>query len=639
MRRFRGTLLFIISLAALFSFRLRNSESEYARCYFSAVNSFSERQLQLLQTIETTTLSPTGIAQMKNEIAQTRLQLKEIDLWLRYLEPIGYRRINGPLPVEWETEVFEKWEPPYKRVGAGLTLAELYLDEETPVRDTLLHLLRQSADAIKIFTADSITRHLSAPDHFYYANRLFLLNLASIYTTGFECPDTKNVIPELQHMLTAVQRIYVCFNASFPATAFPDAYLNKYAQMLAFAQQQPDDFAAFDHFTFIKEHVNPLFAQNQQLIRQYKMKSRNFNDYSINNTALSLFDKSFYRMQHPKGVFSLVEDTVVLREIDRLGKLLFYDPILSANNQRSCASCHVPHQYFTDTTVQTALQFDRVQRLPRNTPSLVNAIYNHLLMLDGKHITLQAQVKDVISNPIEMRSSEKEIVEKVLSCKEYKAAFKKLLQHTPGETEVNGRHLFSAVTFYYSKFSAYYAPFDDAMHGKISLDEKSRQGFNLFMSKAVCATCHFVPFFNGVKPPYTGSEFEVLGTPADTGITQLSTDKGRHAVHPADEMLHAFRTGTVRNSAHTAPYMHNGVFPTLDAVVEFYNNGGGQGSGLEVPNQTLAADSLHLTAEEKASLIAFIQSLNEQIVFETPPPRLPQSSNAALNGRRVSGEY
>ena len=122
------------------------------------------------------------------------------------------------------------------------------------------------------------------------------------------------------------------------------------------------------------------------------------------------------------------------------------------------------------------------------------------------------------------------------------------------------------------------------------------------MSKAQCATCHFVPQFNGVKPPYIGSEFEVLGVPKDIAFKSLNDDKGRHGVNPADEMDHAFRTGTIRNIAYTAPYMHNGVFKTLNEVIDFYDVGGGAGKGLSVTNQTLSSDSLKLTAEEKQDL-------------------------------------
>jgi cytochrome c peroxidase len=159
------------------------------------------------------------------------------------------------------------------------------------------------------------------------------------------------------------------------------------------------------------------------------------------------------------------------------------------------------------------------------------------------------------------------------------------------------------------------------------------------MSKAQCATCHFVPQFNGVKPPYVGSEFEVLGVPSDTLYSSLSADSGRYSVHPAPEMRNAFRTGTIRNAAHTAPYMHNGVFRTLQQVVDFYDVGGGAGHGLIVPNQTLSSDSLKLTDAEKKSLIAFMKSLDEEIIFEPAPAELPVSGSKTLNNRKSGGIY
>lgn len=177
------------------------------------------------------------------------------------------------------------------------------------------------------------------------------------------------------------------------------------------------------------------------------------------------------------------------------------------------------------------------------------------------------------------------------------------------------------------------------MNNGRQVDPVAIRGFNLFMSKAQCATCHFVPHFNGVKPPYIGSEFEVLGTPADIQYKKLSEDKGRYGINPAEETLHAFRTGTVRNAAFTHPYMHNGVFRTLEELIDFYDGGGGAGRGLNVPNQTLASDSLKLSAQEKKELIAFMQSLTEKINFEMPPSGLPPSDNRLLKTRKVGGEY
>ncbi|MFT3678535.1 MAG: cytochrome c peroxidase [Chitinophagaceae bacterium] len=635
-------LLVILSLiiaATCFSFMTRSPDG-YRRLYDSRLAGFKSAQQQLLQQIRQADLSkPEQRDAIRSTIHQNRQSLKTLDFWLRYFEPVAYRKLNGPLPVEWETEVFEKFEPPYKRKGSGLTLAELYLDEPIVRNDSLQALIHESIDSLATFEADSITSQLSSFEHFFLANRMFLLNLSGIYTTGFECPDTSRVIPELRSMLHAVKSIYTQYNENFTQYPISPEYLQQYDKLLTFADQQPAAYSAFNHFSFIRDYVNPLFRITQAQIRDHNIYSTNYNDYALSNDCNSIFDKSLFISQNTKGIFSLVEDPEILSEIKKAGKLLFYDPILSGNNKRSCASCHKPTEYFTDTTLATPLRFDGNGYLPRNTPSLINAIFNHLSMLDGKHISLQGQARDVIQNPEEMNSTEQEVVKKVMSCAAYKTAFKKFVKYTPEEKNVSLSHIVSAITYYYADFSHYYSPFDDAMNEGSSVDPVAIRGFNLFMSKAQCATCHFVPHFNGVKPPYIGSEFEVLGTPADAQYKKLSEDKGRYGVNPAEETLHAFRTGTVRNAAFTHPYMHNGVFRTLEELVDFYDGGGGAGRGLNVPNQTLSSDSLKLSAQEKKELIVFMQSLTEKINFEIPPSGLPPSDNRALNTRKVGGEY
>lgn len=639
-KKFTILLIIFTAVVFLYSFDESKQPDRYTNNYFEKLNSFLAEENTLLATIQQSDItSEKDLQKIADKIEQTRLLLKGIDFWIRYLEPIAYRNINGPLPVEWETEVFEKFEAPYKREGTGLIQLSLYLEEDNIDKAHLEYLAQSAINATHVFLADSITKNLKTDDHFFLCNRLFILNMGAIYTTGFECPDTSRIIPELKHMMAAVNVIYSAYNESFSSTPLPAEYLQLYNKALDFVNAQPADYSRFDHFTFIKDYVSPLYTKNQQLLNRYKIFSRSMVDYSLNKKEISLFNKDIYQGQDPKGLFLRVDDAEQLKEIENIGRMLFYDPILSVNNKRSCASCHKSTDYFTDTTRTTSLHINGKDGLARNTPSLINAQYNHLLMMDGKHISLQAQTKDVITNSIEMGSNAEEVVSKVMSCNEYNKAFKKFLKYTPTEKEVTLEHISSALTLYYAKFSKYYAPFDDAMNENKPLPVAAKQGFNLFMSKAQCATCHFVPQFNGVKPPFVGSEFEVLGVPKDTAYTALSNDVGRHGIHRADEMNHAFRTGSIRNIQHTKPYMHNGVFNTLEQVVEFYNAGGGAGKGLLVPNQTLASDSLGLSASEKNKLVQFMVSLNENIVFEPLPAKLPESKIKALNTRKVGGEY
>lgn len=639
-KRFTLLLPIFFVIIASTAFKKNENPGTYLDCYDSRTEELKSKLNELLNCIKRNDPAESVNRPMiRARINSARTVLKNLDFWFRYLEPLNYKKINGPLPVEWETEVFEKFEPPYKREGAGLTLAKIYLDEENPEQDSLITLVKLALKASEIYRGDSLRSKLTTADHFYFCNRLFLLNLAAIYTTGFECPDSSKIIPELKSMLLKTREIYKSFNSSFPEQALPKDYLALFDQTVSFAEEQSGVYLDFDHFTFIKDFVNPLFAMNQKMIRENVVVSKSYVDYSLNNAANSIFSKRLYRAQNAKGIFLRVYDQKVLNEIAELGKMLYYDPLLSGNNQRSCASCHIPEQYFTDTSSSSALQFDRKERLTRNAPSLVNVEFNHLIMHDGRHLSLQDQAKDVIKNDKEMACAEPDILFKVMSCSDYKKRLKRLVKQTPQQPRITIDHITSAITYYYSKFSNYISPFDKAMNRSGNLNEDAVSGFNLFMGKAQCGTCHFVPQFNGVKPPYVSSEFEVLGVPADSNYKQLSNDRGRFLINPAFETENAFRTGSVRNAEKTKPYMHNGVFKDLHQVIDFYNAGGGSGKGLKVKNQTLSGDSLHLNTTEKKQLLAFVISLNEEILFETPPKALPHSKIKALNNRKVGGEY
>jgi cytochrome c peroxidase len=641
LKRKNVLLVFSVFLIALsVSFRMGDAGMAYAEHYQKTLKQLLAEQNKLLLALKAMPqVLISEKEQLKLKIKDQRLLMKGLDFWLRYLEPTTYKKINGPLPVEWETEVFEKFEKPYRREGAGYTLAWQYLEEEQTLKDSLEHLIQSAQYGTRIFLNDSILNKLNDPSHFYFCNRLFLLNLSAIYTTGFDCPDPESILPELDAALSAVYTIYRAYNTTYPGFQLSTVYLEKYLRLMDFVKSNHNDYGRFDHFTFIKDFVNPLYALNQQHIREYKLSSKSVVDYSLNKNTNSIFDKSLYLAQNPKGLYRRISDPRVLAELERLGKLLFYDPILSFNNQRACASCHKSEQAFTDTLLKTHLQLNTKEFLNRNSPSLLNSMYNHLIMLDGKHLSLQEQVKAVISNSIEMGETPDNALKKVLNCKEYKIGFKALLKYTPEEKELSFDHLSSAITYYYSKFSKHTSAFDRAMNKQDTIGAEVKAGFILFMGKAQCATCHFVPHFNGVKPPYVGSEFEVLGVPADSNYTKLSADVGRYGVNPAPETQNAFRTGSLRNIARTKPYMHNGVFTSLEQVVDFYNAGGGAGRGLSVPNQTLSSDSLNLDANEKYLLVQFMKALNENTVFETPPDKLPISRNTSLNTRLVGGSY
>lgn len=260
-----------------------------------------------------------------------------------------------------------------------------------------------------------------------------------------------------------------------------------------------------------------------------------------------------------------------------LGRRLFFEKGLSGNRTRSCATCHQPEKYFTDGMVRNGSLQGGL--LNRNTPGLLYACYQYSQFWDGRVKSLEEQVVAVMHSKEEMDVTDDT-----------------LRQRFPGIDIV------SALAAYLRTLAPFNAPFDQYMNGDhTALTAQQQRGFNLFMGKAQCGTCHFAPVFNGLTPPlYNRTEFEVLGTP--------DKDSGRFAFFRIDFYDGAFKTPTVRNAAVTGPYMHHGAYSTMEEVIDFYDKG-----ALRRPNQTLSATPLHLDATEKKAIIAFMDALTDAV--------------------------
>jgi cytochrome c peroxidase len=613
------------------------NESNYIKLYDNRVEKF---KISVLHFIEFNQNENPSFSSHLENFKNIRHQLKTNDFWLRYFADENYQIINGAIGVEWENEVFAKFQPPYKKIGSGVYLAEQELLKQPVDFEKTKQLLLPIISELNKLQTDSVKKCIQQPSNFYKANRLYLLNLASIYSTGFECNIKTEIIPELLVLMESTQKIYTTYNQSYPDSKLSNEFLKLHLEAIQFVKSSSKDYQQFNHYLFIKNYVEKLFAINTFLIQQYKFNSiKNIPDFSINSSSKSLFDKNLIKAQRPKGIYESVTDSNLISEIKHIGKLLFNDPILSGNNKRSCAACHKSEQYFTDTTIVSALDFSAAKKLPRNTPSLVNTIHQQMLMLDGKHSTLHNQAIDVITNPNEMNSDATEVVKKIMSCKIYQSFFMKMKKATHRKKEISIEDIISAITFYYADFSFQYSSFDNSILQNKKISDDAIEGFNIFMSKAQCATCHFPPTFSGVKAPFNNSEFEVIGVPSDTQFSKLSNDEGRYNFLKSDDAKSSFRTPTLRNSSLTKPYMHNAVFNTLDEVINFYNIGGAAGKKIKIENQTLSSDSLHLTKNEIQKLKLFLESLTENLPTSIPITELPSSKNKQLNQRKIGGVY
>jgi cytochrome c peroxidase len=155
---FKQYIVFGLLIAGLFSSTRNNQVPDYMSNYEGRI---TEALLDLEQCVNLTKSNPSR-EELLAATYRVRLSMKSADFWLRYLEPLAYKKINGPLPIEWEVEVFEKWEKPYKRIGSGLTLAEAYLEEDNWSADSLAWYYKQASKSLNIFIADSLTKSIES---------------------------------------------------------------------------------------------------------------------------------------------------------------------------------------------------------------------------------------------------------------------------------------------------------------------------------------------------------------------------------------------------------------------------------------------------------------------------------------------
>jgi cytochrome c peroxidase len=293
-----------------------------------------------------------------------------------------------------------------------------------------------------------------------------------------------------------------------------------------------------------------------------------------------------------------------------LGKKLFFDKRLSANNSMACATCHIPEKAYADGM---ALNLDNTgNKLERNTPTLINSAFQQSFFLDGRSESIIDQISSVFTNDKEFASNVHEfsdaILEDVTYVSEFKAAF--------GKTPTKNVELIKAISSYIFTLNGFNSKFDRNIRGEEdTFTHEEKLGLNLFMGKALCATCHFMPLTNGTVPPFfRETEKEVIGVPETADNQILDDDLGFY--WKFTEPLHKgmFKTPTLRNVVLTAPYMHNGVYNTLEEVLHFYNLGGGGGMGFDLDHQTLPFNELNLTETEQKAIIAYLKTLNDSEV-------------------------
>ncbi|BDU25559.1 cytochrome c peroxidase [Flavobacterium sp. GSB-24] len=529
------------------------------------------------------------------QFKKSRLLYKKVEWEVEYFIPETARFMNGPALDEMELEENRSFEPH----GFQVIEEMIYPEYNKESREDLIRELNIFQSNIKQLksTFEVIT---ISDDYILDAIQQNVFRVIALGITGFDSPILQSSILEAGQSLIVIPESLEKINAN-------NKSLTELKKLVSKAQkycQENNNFNAFNRAVFISEYLNPISKnlkafQKEEHIKNVKKSS------PLKPTIETLFDKDAFDV----NAFVLSEEYNFTKDKSILGEKLFYDKSLSKNNDRSCASCHHPEKAFTDG-LKTNLSLTG-SNLARNTPTLTYASLQNAQFWDMRQLDLEKQSVDVIQNKDEMHGSMDNIHAKILLDQEYIKVFKKAY---PKTLKPEAWQIQNAIASYIRSLNAFDSRFDKYMRGnKNSLNNQEIEGMNLFMGKAKCATCHFTPLFNGTVPPsYSKTEHEVIGTPNEASGRTLSPDKGRYLYNKMPQLVGAFKTPTVRNAAVTAPYMHNGVFKTLEEVVSFYNKGGGQGLGYEVANQTLPFDKLNLTVKEEHALVAFMKTLTDK---------------------------
>jgi cytochrome c peroxidase len=274
-----------------------------------------------------------------------------------------------------------------------------------------------------------------------------------------------------------------------------------------------------------------------------------------------------------------------------LGRRLFHDRALSRDGSLSCAACHDPARAFTNG--RPAARGVNGTSGRRNVPTLVNRAWGASYFWDGRAATLEQQALGPMLNPGELGATPDHVVALARS-RDYVSEFSAIFGHDPTLSDVA-----AALASYVRTIVSGDAPFDRFVSGNFrALSDRAKRGSVLFRTKARCNTCHAGPLLSD-------EQFHNTGVAWRTGML---ADEGRFRVTRSPADRGAFKTPTLREIRRTAPYMHDGSFQTLAAVIEFYDNG-----GISNPALDREIRPLHLSRTEKKDLLAFLLALTGRI--------------------------
>lgn len=562
--------------------------------WYTAQTDYFLQQLNILQKLN----SSSKLYTFKKQFINTRFAFKKMEVLVSYFDVHAYQNLNSRVKPEVE---LEKGTYEYIQAPHGLQVIETFLKDDSTYEANRISIDNEIQMAIN--TAKFLkTYHFIKP----YSDALFfnaikdeMIRIAALGITGFDKPVLKNTIPECNIALDGIKDLVYIFAKSNAKNDIYKEILLELTQSISFIEKTSQDFDDFDRLTFIRNYLQPIFSAADKILKHD-------DQHPVSSPVFTSFFQQPYidQLYHQTKVYPA--------EMINLGKFLFENPILSGNGQLSCANCHHPELNFADT-LQFNTGFSVHDTTTRNTPTLLNIKYHLLFQRDGHALFMQDQFREVLLSHIEMgNDSENELIKRIKTDSSLVRLFQKIFNIT--SYNINFQMVLDPLEAYLRSLTSLNSPFDRYMtYQKKTISPEIKNGFNLFMGTAKCGTCHFMPVFNGVAPPYSNrEENEIIGVLKNDDFDNpvLDKDSGLYNTTKFDLHVNAFKVPSVRNLKKTFPYMHNGSLKNIDDLLIFYNVGGGLGMGANVPNQTLDKEPLRLNKKERADIKAFLLSLN-----------------------------
>ncbi len=562
------------------------SEEEAAKALLELYKTDLSELISSLEKLKNSVGNPEA-ARHQYSLARSLFKQAEPLLWAA--DKQNYLALNGPnlLKVEEEDATDIKIKEPF---GFQRLEEELFADEVDT--EAVARTTEKTLNWLKLLYQNAYIK--LEKRHVLWLVRDAVVRVATTGITGFDSPVLENSLEESAVVYTRLAEILAIYQNMFAEPSLYQAWQNSIE--LSRKELLSGNFANFNRYAFIGQHTHHQMLLWTETVDDWQVEFPF--EMAISHTATSLFSPETFNLPY----FSDNQQAAKAGLVE-LGNMLFNETALSANGKMSCGTCHQAEKAFAD-----GLKLFPGQQ--RNTPTLLYAGLQKGFFYDKRAGSLEGQIVNVVNNELEFHSNLDSMAAVVGRMPKYKQAFDSLY-----EDGTNERHIRQAIAAYIRSLSPFNSRFDKSIRGEEeSLTQEEIRGFNLFTGKAKCATCHFAPVFNGTIPPnFAESELEMLGVPNHAqNPSQVDADGGRYAFLNTEALRFFFKTPTVRNSNRTAPYMHNGVYTTLEEVVDFYNKGGGEGLGLDSPNQTLPPDPLNLSPEEVSAIVSFIKSLDDE---------------------------